>query len=179
MNKYILFFVVIAILGTALVLLTQKTSTPEITTTPDETQASVEEAAFDAVVSLNHPAGATTTITKVMLTNPGFVTIHVDENGKPGTVLGNSLLLPEGTYANVVISLSRPSTEGEPLYAMLHTDNGNGIYEFPGPDAPLTDEQGNTVMMKYVVGNLDHGYENSNSMGTMPTIEKSMEKKQY
>ncbi len=86
------------------------------------------------------------TVASVVATVNSFIAVHEgDGQGGIGGVVGNSALLMTGTHTNVPISLSRPVTNGERLYAMLHQDgNGNGIYEFPEvpEDGPVLDPQG-------------------------------------
>ena len=83
------------------------------------------------------PRADTLDIASVTLVEPGFVVIHDNADGEPGAVLGHSELLEPGTHEDVSIALDSPGT-GTGVWPMLHTDDGDGAYEFPGPDAPLT-----------------------------------------
>src|SRR5262245_11596262 len=77
------------------------------------------------------------TIAKVVSEGPGWLVIHVQEDGNIGAVIGQSPVVA-GENANVVIEID-PMMATETLYAMLHTDAGVvGTYEFPGPDTPVT-----------------------------------------
>jgi hypothetical protein len=97
--------------------------------------------------------GNAVTIDSVTLTEPGFIAIHTDQSGKPGPVIGNSDLLPAGTFTGTSVKLTRRSKNGETLYAMLHTDvNGNGVYEFPGVDVPTVDSAGQSVTVPFTIG---------------------------
>lgn len=73
----------------------------------------------------------------------GHIAIHIDVDGTPGAVVGNGPV-PEGVTPELVIPFDDPAASGT-YWPMLHIDNGNGIYEFPGPDAPLVVE-GEPVM---------------------------------
>lgn len=106
----------------------------------------------DKVVVTDYEAGMTATAASVSLQEAGYVVIHEDKDGKPGAVLGNSEFLAKGESENIVVTLSRESVEGEVLYAMLHSDDGDAEFSFPGPDVPLADEEGNIVLAKYTVG---------------------------
>ena len=75
--------------------------------------------------------------TKVMFDKSGFVVIHKVVDGKPGSVIGNSDILQKGEFSNVEVSVTDYENENE-LIAMLHYDDGDSIYEFPGDDAPTT-----------------------------------------
>jgi hypothetical protein len=69
----------------------------------------------------------------------GWLVIHADDNGAPGTVLGQTLLLP-GTNPAVIVPLSGDGMT-DILYPMIHVDDNEvGTYEFgtvEGADAPL------------------------------------------
>ena len=80
----------------------------------------------------------------------GYVVIHEDNDGKPRAIVGNSTLLSQGENKNCEVMLSRESVDGETLYAMLHSDNGDGVFN-PADDPPTTDDQGNIVLMKFQI----------------------------
>jgi hypothetical protein len=61
----------------------------------------------------------------------GWLVIHADNNGQPGPVLGQSLLIP-GTNPNVVVPLAAEGVTPS-VWPMLHVDDGTiGTYEFDG-----------------------------------------------
>ncbi|OGN03300.1 MAG: hypothetical protein A2655_00520 [Candidatus Yanofskybacteria bacterium RIFCSPHIGHO2_01_FULL_43_42] len=66
----------------------------------------------------------------VRLEKPGFAVIHEDINNAPGKMLGASSLIMSGeTKDPLTIKLSRSTLDGETAYAMLHFDNGDGIFD--------------------------------------------------
>lgn len=69
----------------------------------------------------------------------GWVVIHVDFNGAPGPVIGQTQVTA-GTTTDVSVALA--SEASATLWPMLHVDDGEaGVYEFDGQsglDAPLT-----------------------------------------
>lgn len=103
----------------------------------------------NSVTANSQLQGNNVTVASIQLAEPGYVAIHEDAEGKPGPVIGNSELLEEGT--NVVITLTRESKKGETLYAMLHADDGDGTYEFPGDDVPVKNEGGGAVLSKFSI----------------------------
>lgn len=84
------------------------------------------------------------------LEGPGWMVIHADEDGKPGPVVGFAPLV-EGQNDDVSVEIDL-SLATPVLYAMLHTDAGTtGEYEFPGPDAPVQDAEGNVITPPFSV----------------------------
>ena len=82
---------------------------------------------------------------------PGFVVIHEDINGKPGKILGASALLSKGETKDVLVALSRMTVDGEALYAMIHLDDGDKVFE-AGEDYPAKDLiSGESVMTIFTV----------------------------
>jgi len=80
----------------------------------------------------------------------GFVTIHEDKADEPGAAIGSSSILPTGETRNLSVTLNRKSVAGEYLYAMLHSDDGDGIFN-PAKDEMIKDEGGNPVMAKFLI----------------------------
>lgn len=95
--------------------------------------------------------GSEIQVTTVMLQQPGYVVIHRDNNGEPGEVIGHSALL--GTdVVDARVELNEAVVDGDQLYAMLHSDDGDGVYEFPDADEPIVDETtGEPVMMLFTI----------------------------
>ena len=125
---------------------------PEQTPTPkvEKLVPQQEETLSNRIVVSNQQAGNTVTVDLAELASPGYVVIHEDNNGSPGPVIGASSLI-EGRRANFQINLKRNSKNGENLYAMLHKDDGDSTYEFPGDDTPVKDESGKVVVSKFSI----------------------------
>ena len=85
--------------------------------------------------------GLQVTLPSVTLTQPGFVVLHAtraDGSLIVLPVLGWSQRLSAGHHANVVIRV-RPDAKpvvGDKVFAMVHVDDGDGMYNFPASDAP-------------------------------------------
>ena len=126
----------------------EPTASPEPSTTP-EPSSSPAAGAASMTVGDQSGDGTTVMIPSVTLPNGGFVAIHSDANGAPGPVIGHSDLLPPGESTNVSVKLDTALTVNAVVWPMAHVDgNNDGQYEFPGPDAPATDAQGNVVVIK-------------------------------
>lgn len=75
----------------------------------------------------------------------GFVVVHADGDGAPGAVIGH-VAIPEGTSTDVSVPLDEELTDDATVWPMLHVDAGElGTYEFPGPDGPVSNEDGVVV----------------------------------
>lgn len=98
------------------------------------------------------------TISTIGMSEPGWVVIHRD-NGSDAPVVPDIISKPKyveaGSFQNVTVELKEGVTleDGEPLWAMLHTDDGDKVYEFDGGtvDAPITYANGSIVMKSFVV----------------------------
>lgn len=97
--------------------------------------------------------GSTVSVSEVTIEGaPGWVVIHLDDDGAPGEVLGQAEI-PEGTSTDVTVTLDSPLQGDATLWPMLHVDAGEeGTYEFPGDDVPVVvDEDIVMVSIAYQV----------------------------
>ncbi|MBI2010710.1 MAG: hypothetical protein HYS89_00520 [Candidatus Colwellbacteria bacterium] len=104
----------------------------------------------DKVSAVDQAATDRITVESVNLKEPGYVAIYADSGGMPGEMLGNGELLV-GRHKDVVVFLKREAKQGETLYVILHRDDGDGGFEFPGQDAPVTDETSRIILDSFVV----------------------------
>ncbi|MBI2023752.1 hypothetical protein HYT01_04305 [Candidatus Giovannonibacteria bacterium] len=106
----------------------------------------------------DQPPASTVAISRATVKDGGFAVIYDDSAGKAGKVLGTSALLKAGDNANVKITLSRKSTDGETLHVVLFKDNGDGKFQAT-TDTPVKDSSGADVSSTFTV----------NSSATLPT----------
>jgi hypothetical protein len=93
----------------------------------------------------------TVSVSIVRLEKPGFAVVHEDINEMPGGILGISNLIASGETADsLLITLFRPTLDGEMIYVMLHFDNGDGIFDV-AKDKPVIDPITNEPVMMIVV----------------------------
>lgn len=73
------------------------------------------------------------TANSVTISEPGFLVVHISQDGGPGPVLGVAAI-PAGTSADVAVEFTNNDIlPTAVLYPMLHIDtDGNGVYEFAG-----------------------------------------------
>lgn len=107
-----------------------------------------------SITAANQESGNQTVIVQqVTLSQNGYVVIHLNRAGKPDKTIGHSDFLEAGVYTGITIPVSELSSVENPLFAMLHYDDGNGTYEFPGGDGPITAD-GKPVMASLIVTNI-------------------------
>ena len=117
------------------------TPTPAPISEPDvEEPEPVEDLAGgeDPFVIVNdQDAGdGTVVIEDVHATEPGWIVIHLNQDGAPGAVIGFAPV-EAGENHDVVVEIDLDQA-APGLFAMLHLDAGNlGTYEFPGDDVPV------------------------------------------
>jgi len=139
--------------GLALVLAACATATPEPapepTSAPPPTQEeAMEELDPSVTVSDQDASDGAVTVTEVIAGQPGWLVIHITKDGAPGPVIGQSQV-SEGSNSNVAVEIDLSQATGQ-LFAMLHLDAGTeGVYEFPGDDAPVFDDGGNIVLTPF------------------------------
>lgn len=148
-NKTVWVVIVLLVVGVGGYFLLRGGYQAPVTTQPPETTTEVA-ITENSVTANDQGPGESVTVASVELVDSGYVVVHEDGGGKPGSVIGNSELL-SGRNSDVVVSLSRSTLEEEVLYAMLHSDDGDGVYEFPGEDAPLKDDSGVVVLSKFSI----------------------------
>lgn len=114
----------------------------------DDNAISVNDQNSDSVAVL---------VEQVSFIAPGFIDIHSDNNGQPGPIIATSNLYQPGTYRNV--SVITPLTPGATYHAMLHGDDGNGVFTNAQADPPLTNKNGQIVNDMFKVNLANEGEE--------------------
>lgn len=102
----------------------------------------------NAIYVAEQAPSRTLTVTTVRFEKPGFVVVHEDASGVPGRILGASGVLPAGETNNLTpIPLSRMTQDGETLYAMLHLDDGDSMFDATKDNPFLDPAHADPVMM--------------------------------
>lgn len=104
----------------------------------------------DAIYVPDQKPGKTVEIHTVVMSDKGFVAIHQDSNGKPGAIIGTSKLLPMAGSEGVVITLSRETRNQEVLFAVLHKDDGDGVFNAT-KDLIVRDDADAEVMIRFTI----------------------------
>lgn len=130
--------------------------TPEISDTTTSTYvktdgsnpvSAITSSGGNAIITNNQPAGYSVVIQSVSFENPGWVAVHEERDGVAGNTLGAGWF-PTGTSSGV-IELLRGTISGGTYYAVLHSDNGDKLYDYT-TDKPLTDANWSVLMMKFI-----------------------------
>src|SRR3989338_264490 len=126
---------------------------PLVEPTPENSEeASGLRIGSNAIYVPDQLPGKEVVIGFVSLEAEGFVAVYEAVDEKPGTLVGSSGLLPAGETGNNIppISLVREMVHGETFIAALYRDNGNGVFD-PAQDAPITDEDGESFAMQFMI----------------------------
>lgn len=89
-------------------------------------------------------------MTQVDLAWPGFVAVYENPYDKYGTLVGTSRFLPAGKHMYVPADLVKEYKPGAVLYAILHRDTGDGIYNLV-QDQTVKDKYGFEVVDSFII----------------------------
>lgn len=121
-----------------------------VTTTTTATTALPAGAVTGSLAVFDQVGKDTITVASVTIVGAlagGWMTVHLDDGGRPGAVVGRTHVT-EGTTNDVVVRLDHASADGR-YWPVLHVDAGQpGVYEFPGPDMPV--KASGDVVMKQI-----------------------------
>ncbi|HEY9583573.1 MAG TPA: hypothetical protein VJI66_01250 [Candidatus Paceibacterota bacterium] len=116
--------------------------TTDDTNTTDDSSLVASQAANRVVVTDQFP-GNIVYLSSVQLEKPGFVVVHKDNNGTPGDIIGYQYF-DKGINPGR-ITLTSSTVEGGVYYAMLHSDDGDKVFNAT-KDLPLKDSKGDVIM---------------------------------
>ncbi len=122
-----------------------------------------EEIVEENIVSLIVPqqaGGASIFIESAFLLDGGYVVIHKDDEGNLGEIIGISEFLRAGANDNFLMDINEEVIEGDILFAMLHTDDGDEVFD-PLLDKPTKDRKEDIVLIKFNIvseGALDNEF---------------------
>ncbi len=137
--------VIIALIIIGVIVFGNKNTDTDMTV-PSDDVATTEPVSTESnrVVLSDQFPGNVVYVSSVTLTNPGWVEIHKDNAGVPGAIIG-SLYMDKGINPGGKITLTSPTVEGGIYYAMLHSDDGDKIFD-ASKDLPLKDSKGDIIM---------------------------------
>lgn len=144
------------ILGVIIVFIVFLLFTKPTETITSQTEVDTEtEKAFSP--SLKVPTQVSSNLISVesaMLEKPGFIAVYKtmekelpDENNFRGV---SGIL--EGSQANIEIPLREESAEGDSYSVVIHIDDGDKLFEFPGDDQPDSFSDGTVNYVRTTIG---------------------------
>ncbi len=102
----------------------------------------------NAIAVNDQAPGMRIALALVTLAGDGWVVIHEDRDGKPGSILG-AQRFNAGANQSGSVELLRATEEGKVYYAMLHSDDGDRQFDHT-KDLPVTNPEGNAILMRFV-----------------------------
>ncbi|MEK7636205.1 MAG: hypothetical protein AAB362_00750 [Patescibacteria group bacterium] len=116
------------------------------TTDISSTDSSKLRAEENALYVSEQKPGISILVNFAIFQNGGYVVVHENKNEIPETIIGFSQHLFRGEHKDLIIRLTRPIKSGESLYATLHTDDGDEVFNLK-KDPPIYSRVNNEPMM--------------------------------
>ena len=93
--------------------------------------------AVNSIVLQDTESGNFVVVDSAQLLKQGYVVIYHANSNSQTDIVGHSDLLSVGVHKNLRIQLDSPIAKEQNVIAVLHEDNGDKKFEFPGPDLYL------------------------------------------
>lgn len=113
--------------------------------TPTDTNNTI---GLNRIVMNDQYPGNVVYLSSVQLEKTGWVSIHADNAGKLGEVIGSAKF--EKGIAPGKVTLTKSTVEGGTYYAVLRFDDGDGIFNAT-KDLPVKDSKGNDIIRLFRV----------------------------
>lgn len=114
-----------------------------------ESETSAMRIGENAVAVLEQKPGMTVFVSLVAFGESGWLAIHDSNDGAPGRILG-ARRLQSGEHSQVTVELLRGTEDGHNYIAVLHSDDGDGVFDY-AKDTPLIGFDGNPITMEFEV----------------------------
>ncbi len=89
-------------------------------------------------------SGDRVVIKKVTFDTPGYLVVHESDNGKPGKILGLSILYPIGSSSNITIATADKLQSGKQYLLVMHADNSD-LKFIASQDLPAQNKSGQII----------------------------------
>lgn len=135
--------VVIVLIIIGIMVFGKKSPTTDLNPSPTGTSTPTGAVGANSIIMSDQYPGNVVYISSAQVEKGGWIVIHADQNGKPGEVIGSAWT--DAGINPVKITLTKPMIDGRTYYAMLHSDDGDKIFN-GAKDLPLKDSNGNEIM---------------------------------
>jgi len=149
-NKTIIIFTVVVLVAIAGLFAANAFLKKNVVGIDSRQNIGTQENLAPSIVVPEQAGGKNIFIESVTLEDNGYVVIHEDNDGNPGQIIAVSGLLPVGIRNNFLMDIDKEVFEGDSLFAMIHTDDGDGIFD-AALDAPAKDTDGNIVLVGFLI----------------------------
>lgn len=104
-------------------------------------------ASLDTIIVTDQKAGARVVVDGINVSQPVWVVVSEDSNGRPARILGAQVFKP-GEYIGEV-ALLRATIPGNVYHAIIYTDNGDGVFDYK-EDSPMKPAQSGEGLVEAV-----------------------------
>lgn len=139
---WIIIIIVLLVLGTWLIVRNNDTETM-----PEENTETTMNTVENKLAVKDQFPGDIAFVSDLSLRDAGFVAIHKDNAGAPGEIIGTKYFEKGSTVVGQV-NLTQKTENGKTYYAMLHTDDGDKVFD-ASKDLPAKDAAGMNVMKSF------------------------------
>ncbi len=145
MKKIILWIIgIVIVVGIIAYFVTSNTSTnaPVATTTPVQNVTTIEPAkpvvpTVNSLTLAENVSGSSAVISNASLAQAGYIVIYKTDSAGKVSVIGHSVVLGPGEHTNISIPLDTPVKAKDVIVAVLHGDNGDGMFDIAAGDLPV------------------------------------------
>lgn len=139
--------VVVILVGLGIYMMAKNDgTTTEMTDEDTQTLNATTSEGVNRLVATDQFPGNIVYLSTVQLGQSGFVTVHTDNNGQPGKIIGVKYF-DKGSQPGS-IDLTENTVEGGIYYAVLHMDDGDQLFD-ETKDTILNDAVGSPVVIKF------------------------------
>ncbi len=113
---------------------TPVSSPSSVATTPAPRTSVPATPQSSSINLLDAESGTMVTVATARLAKPGFIAIYRTNSNERTELIGRSSLLSPGSYTNLLIQVDAPVAWKQVITAVIHADDGDGVFEFPVSD---------------------------------------------
>lgn len=129
-----------------------KSTKQQVLPTPIPTPTPTPSASDFVMRIAPQKAGISLVIDYLEVPKASWIVIHKSDGGKPGEIIGELIPIAQpGIYKKIAFISRDQLVSGKEYVAMVHVDDGDVRFKFPGPDNPAKDSKGEVIMQPFTV----------------------------